>query len=69
MINFKSEDHASEWDQIFADNLERYAKCVQTIAERIPGLDDWPTAMQMTNKLIDETDFSFVEKHVDEYSN
>lgn len=68
MINFKNEEHSTEWDQIFADKLERYAKCVQTIAERIPGLDDWPTAMEMTNRLIDDTDSSFVQKYADQYS-
>jgi hypothetical protein len=68
MINFKNEEHSAEWDQIFADKLERYAKCVQVLAERIPGLDDWTTAMQMTNRLIDDTDFSFIQKYTDEYS-
>jgi len=68
MINFKNEDHSSEWSQIFADALERYANCVQAVAERIPGLDDWPTALKMTNRLIDDADFSFMEKHSEEYS-
>ncbi len=69
MINFKKEKHSTEWEQIFADNLDRYAKCVQALAERIPGLDDWPTAMEMTNRIIDETNFSFMEKYSKEYSN
>lgn len=68
MINFKDENHSAEWDQIFADTLDRYAKCVQTVAERIPGLDDWPTAREMTNRLIDETDVSFLQKHSKDYT-
>ena len=68
MINFKDENHSAEWDQIFADTLDRYAKCVQAVAERIPGLDDWPTALQMTNRIIDETNNSFLEKYKKDYS-
>ncbi|NBO23015.1 hypothetical protein EBU94_06730 [bacterium] len=67
MINFKTEEHSAEWEQIFSNNLDRYAKCVQELAERIPGLDDWPTAMEMANRLIDETDVSFLQKYEKEY--
>lgn len=62
MIDFNTEEQSAEWDQIFAAKLDHYAKCLQALTERIPNLDDWQTAMQMTNLLIEETDNSFVEK-------
>jgi hypothetical protein len=66
-INFKKEEHSLEWDQIYADKLDRYAKCVQAVAERITGLDDWPTAKEIVDSLIYDTDSTFMNKHSEEY--